>query len=197
MRRSLAVLVLALAVAVSPKLAAAEETRITVLHTTDVHGSLLPWDDLSNRPAARGLARAATRIAKVRAEGNPVLLLDAGDAMSGAPLVSVWQRDHAGLPHPVATAMNTLGYDAMALGNHEFDYGPAGIDTARATSRFPWLAANVVRRDGSPAFAPSLVKELNGVRVGVIGLCTPAVPLMADSAQWSGYTFLPPIEVAR
>lgn len=197
MRRSLAVLVLALAVAVSPKLAAAEETRITVLHTTDVHGSLLPWDDLSNRPAARGLARAATRIAKVRAEGNPVLLLDAGDAMSGAPLVSVWQRDHAGLPHPVATAMNALGYDAMALGNHEFDYGPAGIDTARATSRFPWLAANVVRRDGSPAFAPSLVKELNGVRVGVIGLCTPAVPLMADSAQWSGYTFLSPIEVAR
>ncbi|MCC6651294.1 MAG: 5'-nucleotidase C-terminal domain-containing protein [Candidatus Eisenbacteria bacterium] len=195
MRRSLAVLALALFAFALP--AAAEEARITVLHTTDVHGSLLPWDDLLDKPAARGLARAATRIAKVRAEGRPVLLLDAGDAMAGSPLVSVWHREPAGMPEPVSAAMNALGYDAMALGNHEFDHGPAGIDSARASSRFPWLAANVVRSDGSPAFPPSLVREYDGVRVGVIGLCTPAVPLMADSAQWAGYVFLSPIEVAR
>ncbi|MFN8589566.1 MAG: bifunctional UDP-sugar hydrolase/5'-nucleotidase [Candidatus Eisenbacteria bacterium] len=128
-----------------------------------------------------------------------MLLLDAGDAMSGSPAVSVWQRRTDGdtTPHPVADAMNVLGYDAMALGNHEFDWGPGGVERARRDSKFPWLAANVVRRDGSPAFAPSLVKEFDGVRIGVIGLCTPAVPLMADTAAYSGYVFLSPIEVAR
>ncbi len=199
MRRSLVSMVLALAAAAlfTFPSRAAETVKITVLHTTDVHGSLLPWDDLLDKPANRGLALAATRIAKVRAEGHPVLLLDAGDAMSGSPDVNTWHMNHDELPHPVATAMNLLGYDAMALGNHEFDYGPLPLEEARKGSTFPWLAANVVRLDGSPAFAPSMVKELDGVRIGVIGLCTPAVPLMADTAAYSGYLFLSPIEVAR
>ena len=176
----------------------AEETRVTVLHTTDLHGALLPFDDLLNRPASRGLAKVATAVAAVRAEGPPVMLLDAGDATAGSPLVSVWQRDHAGEPEPVTRAMNALGYDAMAVGNHEFDYGPAVLEATRAAAGFPWIAANVVRADGSPAFAPAIVREYEGgVRVGVFGLATPAVPLLADSAQRAGYEFLSPIEIAR
>lgn len=195
--RRLAALVL-LVVAFLPAPARAEETRVTVLHTTDVHGSLLPWDDLLDRPAARGLAKVATVVAKARAEGPPVLLLDNGDALSGSPLVTVWRRDPAGAPEPVTRAMNALGYDAMGLGNHEFDYGPAAVEAARKASAFPWLASNVVRADGSPAFSAGIVKELpSGVRVGVFGLATPATPQLCDSTQVAGYQFLSPIEIAQ
>lgn len=196
MRRSALAALLVLACLVPS--ARAEETRLTVLHTTDLHGSLLPFDDLLDRPAPRGLARIATVIAATRAEGAPVMLLDAGDATSGSPLVSVWQRDHAGEPEPVTRAMNALGYDAMAVGNHEFDYGPAVLEATRAAATFPWIAANVVRDDGSPAFLPAIVREYaGGVRVGVIGLTTPAVPQLVDSTQCAGYRFLSPIEVAQ
>ena len=196
MRRNALVALVALAFLAPP--ARAEETRVTVLHTTDLHGSLLPFDDLLNRPAPRGLAKVATLVAAARAEGAPVLLLDAGDATAGSPLVSVWQRDHAGEPEPVTRAMNAIGYDAMAVGNHEFDYGPAVLAATRAAASFPWIAANVVRSDGSPAFPPAIVKEYEGgVRVGVFGLATPAVPRLVDSTQCAGYEFLSPIEIAQ
>jgi len=198
-RPALAVFALALAVLALPaSRAAAEEAHFTILHTTDVHGSLLPWDDLAQKPAARGLVRAATLVTKIRGEGQPVLLLDDGDATAGSPLASEWHRFHAGAPEPVTLVMNAMGYDAMALGNHEFDFGPRSLDSTRAAARFPFLAANVTRTDGSPAFQPAIVKVLaNGVRVGVIGLCTPAVPQLADPAQYAGCTFLPPIELAQ
>lgn len=187
-----------LALALLAPAARAEEARVTVLHTTDLHGSLLPYDDLLDRPAARGLAKIATAVAAARAEGRPVMLLDAGDAIAGSPLVSVWRRDAAGAPEPVTLAMNALGYDAMAVGNHEFDFGPEALEATRAAAKFAWLGANVVRADGSPAFEPGIVKEYEGgIRVGVFGLATPAVPLLVDSTQCAGYRFLSPVEVAQ
>lgn len=197
-RKALAALLLLAVLAFPVTSARAEEARVTVLHTTDLHGALLPFDDLLNRPSPRGLAKVATAVAAVRAEGAPVMLLDGGDATSGSPLVSVWQRDHAGAPEPVTLAMNLLRYDAMVLGNHEFDYGPAVLDSTRRAAAFPWIAANVVRADGSPAFPPSVVKEYpGGIRVGVFGLATPAVPRLVDSTQCAGYQFLSPIEIAQ
>ena len=95
-------------------------------------------------------------------------------------------------------AMTRLGYDAMAVGNHEFSWGPAGLALARAEAGFPWLAANVVHaQDGRPAFGTSIVKTLAGVRVGVVGLTTPAVPALEDSANWAGLRFLSPLETGN
>ncbi|OGF13744.1 MAG: hypothetical protein A2W00_03725 [Candidatus Eisenbacteria bacterium RBG_16_71_46] len=179
-------------------IAAAEEARFTILHTTDLHGALTDYDYLADRSADRGLTRIATLVARVRAEGPPVLLLDDGDCIQGGPLVSVYQRDPGGLPEPMMAAMSRMGYDAMAVGNHEFGFGLETMAAARGAARFPWLAANVVRAsDGSPAFAPSLVKTLDGVRVGVVGLCTPAVPAFEDSAHYAGLRFVSPVEAAR
>ncbi|MBI5711092.1 MAG: 5'-nucleotidase C-terminal domain-containing protein [Candidatus Eisenbacteria bacterium] len=178
--------------------ARAETVRVTVLHTTDLHGALTAWDYLADRPAARGLAKIATMVQGVRAEGHPVLLLDDGDAIQGGPLVAIYAEDPGDRPEPMTAAMTRMGYDAMAVGNHEFSGGPAALARARAGAGFPWLAANVVRAgDGSPAFGTSLVKNLDGVKVGVVGVTTPAVPALEDSANWAGLRFEPPVEAAR
>ncbi len=187
-----------LCASVLPALALGETTRLTVLHTTDLHGALTAWDYLADKPAPAGLVKIASLVRAARAEGNPVLLLDDGDALAGGALeTSYWSGDRA-RPEPMMAAMTRLGYDAMAVGNHEFDAGPEGIARARKDAGFPWLAANVVRvDDGRPAFGTSLVKTLGGVKVGVVGLTTPAVPALEDSARWAGLTFLPAVETAR
>lgn len=179
--------------------AAAEDQPVTLLHTTDLHGMLSSWEDLTDRPSAHGLTRVATLVRRARAEGAPTLLVDAGDALAGSALTHVWRRGDRARPEPVIAAMNALGYDALTVGNHEFDFGPSGLDRARGDARFPLLAANVVDPlTGSPAFERSLVRELpGGIRVGIMGLCTPAVPLMADSALWNRYAFVSPVEVAQ
>ena len=176
----------------------ADELTISILHTTDLHGALSAWDDLNDRPAARGLEKLATRVAMARAEGHPTLLLDAGDALYGSALVRTWREGPRDRPEPVISAMNALGYDALAVGNHEFDGGRGALDTAMAAAQFTFLAANVVdAASGRPAFGMSLVRFLGGVRVGVIGLTTPAAPMLMDTSLCGGLRFLDPLEVAR
>jgi len=174
-----------------------ETARLTLLHTTDLHGSLTAFDYANDRPAARGLVRIATLVRAARAEGRPVLLLDGGDAIQGSALESAYQGGERARPEPMMTAMSRMGYDAMAVGNHEFSWGPAALAAARATAGFPWLAANVVGADGRPAFGTSLVKVLGGVRVGIVGLTTPAVPALEDPAHVAGLRFLSPLEVGN
>jgi len=187
-----------LAALVTPAQADPLEQRVRILHTTDLHGTLAAWDDATDRPAARGLERLATLIDRARGDSVPTLLLDAGDALSGSPLVRVWREHPDGRPEPVTAAMNALGYDALALGNHEFDAGRAGLDAAAALAHFPFLGANVVdARTGRPAWGATLVREVAGVRIGIVGLSTPAVPQLLDSSLVAGLAFLDPLEVAR
>jgi len=179
---------------------AADEQKLTVrvLHTTDLHGALAAWDDWADKPAARGLEKVAALVAAARADSLPTLLLDAGDATFGSPLVAAWREGPRRDPEPVIAAMNALGYDAMAIGNHEFDGGRRTLDSAATRAKFPFLAANVVdARTGAPAYGSAIVREFNGVRIGVLGLTTPAVPMLMDSSLCSGLLFLDPIEVAR
>lgn len=174
------------------------ELKVRVLHTADLHGSLAAWDDAQSRPAAKGLEKLATWIAAARASGDSTLLLDAGDALHGSPLELMWRQGPRRTPQPVVAAMNALGYDALAIGNHEFDAGREALDAAAAAASFPFLAANVVdARTGEPAFRASVVREFAGVRIGILGLTTPAVPLLTDSLLFAGLRFLDPLEVAR
>src|SRR5215831_1602148 len=176
--------------------ARAEEARLVILHTTDLHGAFDDWDYGADRPAARGLTRLATLVKRVRAEGPPTLLVDAGDAIQGGG-ATVFQRGADSLPDPMMTLMNAIGYDAMAVGNHEFDFGVPRLDRVRSTAKFPWLAANIVRDDGGLAFEGSMVRTLGGLKIGIVGVCTPAVPNFTDSTRWAGFRFLEPTEPAR
>src|SRR5262245_6563609 len=82
-------------------IARAEEARLTLLHTTDLHGSLLAWDDLSERPVSRGLEKIATLVRTARAEGGPVVLIDAGDCIQGSPLETFHQLGPRDRPDPM------------------------------------------------------------------------------------------------
>jgi 2',3'-cyclic-nucleotide 2'-phosphodiesterase/3'-nucleotidase len=176
----------------------AEETRLTILHTTDLHGALTAWDYLTDRPSPRGLVKIATLVRGVRREGAPTLLLDAGDCIQGGALETYYQRGRRATPDPMMSAMSRIGYDAMAVGNHEFSFGLPALEQARRAAAFPWLAANIVRTsDRKPAFTPSLIKLAGPVRVGIVGLTTPAVPALEDSANWSGLEFRSPLEAGR
>ena len=176
----------------------ADELTVSVLHTTDLHGALAAWDDWSDKPAARGLEKLGTMVAAVRAEGHPTLLLDAGDALFGSALVRTWRAGARRDPEPVIAAMNLLGYDAMAVGNHEFDGGRAVLDSAVAEAHFKFLAANVVEAaTGRQAFGTTLVREVDGARIGIIGLTTPAIPMLMDTSLCRGLKFLDPLAVAR
>ena len=93
---------------------------------------------------------------------------------------------------PMMLAMNHLKYDAMAVGNHEFNYGLKNLNKARSDARFPWLSANTKTdpKSGQKPFQSSVVKTVDGVKVGIIGITTPAVPAWEKAENYAGYSFV-------
>ncbi|MDF1606448.1 5'-nucleotidase C-terminal domain-containing protein [Nocardioides sp. YIM 152315] len=191
-----------------------DRVRLTVLGTTDLHGNVYNWDYFKNAEfddAAHddiGLAKVATLIKAVRRDrrGEPVLTLDAGDTIQGTPLAYYYAKIDpiiGGAVHPMARAMNEVGYDAAALGNHEFNYG---LDTLRAFERqldFPLLGANAVDpATKRPAFPPYLIKHYrvgrgHTLKVGVLGLTNPGIAIW-DKANVEGRMEFPGlVEQAR
>jgi 2',3'-cyclic-nucleotide 2'-phosphodiesterase/3'-nucleotidase len=165
--------------------ARASAVTLTILHTSDLHGRVHPHDPLADADLGEGLARVAAAVKAVRAQGNPTLLLDSGDTIQGSPTQAlVFAGRIADAGDPIVRAMNLVGYDAMAIGNHEFDFGLERLEVSRRQARFPWLSANTLGPDGEPAFAPYVVREIAGVRVGILGLVTPHV------ANWESPSLL-------
>jgi 2',3'-cyclic-nucleotide 2'-phosphodiesterase (5'-nucleotidase family) len=192
--RAIAVLLLAFA---APFLGAAPAT-LTILHTSDLHGHVDPRDNPRSRDFGEGLARVATTVRSVRSEGGAMLLLDSGDTIEGSPVEAlVFSGAIPDRGDPIVRAMNLLRYDAMAIGNHEFNFGLERLEKSRREARFPWLSANTVGEDGKPAFAPYLVKVVAGVRVGILGLTTKNIPYWEPAAHLAALRFLDTVETAN
>ncbi len=195
MRRPRASLLLVLVLLLAARLSA---VTLTILHTSDLHGHVHPHDALADADHGEGLARIAAAVRAVRAEGGTVLLLDSGDTIEGAPSQALAFAGRVGDgADPIVGAMNLVGYDAMAIGNHEFDFGLARLEASRKEARFPWLSANTLGADGTPAFAPYVVKEAAGVRVGILGVVTPHVANWESPALLGGLRFGDSVEAAR
>ncbi len=172
--------------------------QVTILATTDVHGNILPVDYYSNKPDARGLACAATIIKQARKENPELLLLDSGDTIQGTPLVYYHNRRNNQPPDPMMVAMNALKYDAMAVGNHEYNFGLKVLEKARGEAHFPWLSANTYRKGtDQTAYDPYVVREVSGVRVGILGLTTPGVPDWENTENYAGLEFRETVGEAR
>jgi 2',3'-cyclic-nucleotide 2'-phosphodiesterase/3'-nucleotidase len=177
----------------------AERAFVTVLSTTDLHGNVLPVDYYTNKPDARGLAKVATLIRAARRE-NPkgTLLVDSGDTIQGTPLEYFHSKKNNAPPDPLMLVMSALGYDALAVGNHEYNFGLKVLEKARREATFPWLSANTYRAGTNETYyQPYVVKELNGVRVGLLGLTTPGVPFWENRENFAGLEFREPVAEAR
>lgn len=164
--------------AVAPAVALAQGggVEIAVAATTDLHGRLRGWDYFADTAeSARGLSRVATIIDSLRqARPYGTILVDAGDFLQGNALTYVASKPAARGTHPVIAAMNAMAYDAVVLGNHEFNYGLDFLDRAIAGARFPVLAANAVRLDAKGPFGETtIVERMGGVRVAIIGVTNP------------------------
>lgn len=175
---------------------ATEKLNLTVLHTNDLHGMMLPFK-YQTKGNMGGLARRSTLISRIRAETkDPVVLVDAGDIFTRGP----WHKKYYGTPE--VEAMNLMKYDLLTVGNNEFKATP-DVKSQRIflsllkKSRFPWLAANLTdARTKLPVegIHPYIIKTYGPVRVGFLGL---TAPRSSKYPQTKGWIISDPIETAR
>ncbi len=175
---------------------------ISVLHTTDLHGNIIPTSTYEGVENVGGLARCATQIKLWRRQNPHTLLIDAGDVYQGTQLGLLTQGQ------VMIDAFNYLNYDAWVIGNHEFDWGMDAVGAALTNSEIPVLCANSTL-DGKLAgdlddpanplsrVAPHILKEVAGIKIGVIGVTTPGMPYWFHEYFYKGFEFLDPIEPVR
>ncbi len=191
------ILVLSLPVIVmlsSTPMARQAETSLTILHVNDTHGHITPYLDKSvdpERPVG-GAEYLAKMIERERA-ANPdgTILLSAGDMFQGTPVSNLFHGK------PVIEIMNYLRYDAMALGNHEFDWGQDVLHSIISSASFPVVSANVFKSGGRliTGVKSHVILKRKGVRIAVIGITTPDTYYTTKPGNLSGLTFAPPEKV--
>jgi 2',3'-cyclic-nucleotide 2'-phosphodiesterase/3'-nucleotidase len=185
------------------KPAATRTFTFTVLGTSDTHGNVYNWDyyrDAEYDDSAHndvGIAKLASLINQIRAEDDTTtMVIDAGDTIQGTPLATYYAKQEpiteTGEKHPMARAMNVLHYDAVTLGNHEFNYGLPLLNLWIRQLGFPALAANAIDvATGRPAFRPYVIKRVSlgrhapTLRVGILGVTNPGVAIW-DRANVEG-----------
>lgn len=185
---SLLVVVVALVMALSVP-ATIFGAELVILHTNDVHGRIASFAD--GEQEIGGLARLATLVDDIRAQyGDAVILLDAGDTLHGTNIVNLFQG------RSIVEVMNAMGYSAMTLGNHDFNYGQEVLLERMADAKFPFLAANVITESGEVFTYSALVQQVGELRVGIIGVSSVETPVATHPNNVVGLTFRDPIEVA-
>ncbi|HEY9898795.1 MAG TPA: 5'-nucleotidase C-terminal domain-containing protein [Pantanalinema sp.] len=159
--------------------AAPQSVELTLLGTTDVHGHVYPTTYYSDKDEALGLAKVYTLIKQYRARNPHTLLVDSGDMLQGSPLPYVQakvQNDRG--PNPMIQAMNAMKYDVFGVGNHEFNFGVPHLKQAEKEAQFPFISCNIYHAGTEKTlFTPYVIKEVAGVKVGVIGFTPPGIVL--------------------
>ena len=166
-----------------PGIAADGETlHVVILATSDMHGNIWGYsyeDDAET--TNNGMARLYSYIRQAREENPIVFLVDAGDDLQGTILTDTVAVREPEKEHPVIAAMNAMGYDAMTVGNHEFNWGIPVMKRNLSQADFPVLGANILDSEGGYVTGKGwTIVERGGVRLAVIGVCTPEIP------RWDG-----------
>jgi 2',3'-cyclic-nucleotide 2'-phosphodiesterase (5'-nucleotidase family) len=163
----------------------AKNTKLTIVHTNDIH-SRVKGDD-----KVIGIPKLATKIKELKKENPNVLVLDAGDTIHGLPIITV-SRGEA-----MIKLMNEVGYDAMVPGNHDFNYGYKRLVELKDMADFPVLAANVIKEDGKKDFKEYIIKEVDGVKIGIFGLATEESKYKSNPKNTEGVNIVDPVAKAE
>jgi len=167
-----------------------EPFSLTVLHTNDTHGRPLAFKRAGERVG--GMAMRKWAVDRLRDRHGELLLVDAGDVCDGMPVSNLNKTE------PDFVGMNLLGYDAMAVGNHEFSHDLDRIHELERMAGFPFLCANVVKKaTGVYPFKPYVILEHRGRRVALLGLVTGYLKKMTITERLAGLDLVDPLEAAR
>ncbi len=165
---------------------------LNILATTDVHGHIHSYDYISDIHREKGLYGLKDYIEKVRNSG-PSVLVDIGDSFQGNPISHISTYLYSPQNHPMKIAFEQLSYDAVVVGNHDFNYGWRFVDSIFKYSNFAYMAANVLK-NGKSAFIPYLPVYIGDVKIALFAVTTPAVPWFEHPDNISPYEFESSIE---
>lgn len=170
-----------------------ESLSITILYTNDTHSRLDPFPSNAREFAGLGgIAKRSSLVNQIRAEEKNILLLDAGDVFRGTP----WFEVYGGKVD--FELMSEMGYDAMAIGNHEFDLGLDGFAEAAKFASFPFLAANYSSRNTplNPFVKRQIIKEFDGFKVGIFGIGMQFKDIV-DPENHKGVRYRDPVTISK
>lgn len=165
--------------------------KLKIVETSDVHGNFYPYDFVRRQPSAGSLARVYTWVQQERRRfGDNLILLDNGDILQGQPSAYYYNYIDTVSPHLTAEMLNFMAYDAGNMGNHDIETGRAVFDRWTGDCRFPVLGANILdTATGKTHLKPYVVLEREGVKIAVLGMITPAIPMWLSENLWPGLRF--------
>lgn len=169
------------------------QKNIVILHTNDTHSRIEPISETDKTaPDKGGVERRAVFLDQVRKENKNVLLFDAGDFLQGTPYFNMFKGEVE------VEAMNLLKYDAVTLGNHEFDYGMDVLESVAKSAKFPLISSNYDFSQTPLAnlVRPYIIFNKDGVRIGVMAINIRPNGLIA-SANYNGMKYLDPVTTAN
>lgn len=159
--------------------------KITLFHTNDTHSRIEATAE------GIGFAKMSALIKNYKESTPNSLILDAGDTFHGQPIANLVRGES------IVDIMNAVGYNAMAAGNHDFNYGYQRLIELSKRAKFPVLSANTKKNDGSRILEPYVIKEVDGVKLGIFGLTTPETAYKTHPNNVEGLTFTDPAKEAK
>lgn len=165
--------------------------KLKIVETSDVHGNFYPYDFVRRQSSAGSLARVYTWVQQERRRfGDNLILLDNGDILQGQPSAYYYNYIDTVSPHLTAEMLNFMAYDVGNMGNHDIETGRAVFDRWTGDCRFPVLGANILdTATGKTHLKPYVVLEREGVKIAVLGMITPAIPMWLSENLWPGLRF--------
>lgn len=174
----------------SPTMAQNNDVTLKIIETSDIHGSFFPYDFITHLPKKGSMARVSKYVNDLRKKygDQNVYLLDNGDILQGQPISYYYNYIAKNKKNIASMVLNYLKYDAATVGNHDIETGHAVYDKWFSELDMPILGANIIDTKSCKPYVSDycIIKKNNGVKIGVIGMITPAIPNWLKENIWSG-----------